>query len=208
MDQKALFQITYGLYLLTAQENGKDNGCIINTVVQVAEKPVRIAVSVLKNNLTHDMVKRTGKFNVCAISTDANFDLFRHFGMQSGKNMDKFANFDSALRSENGLLRLAKFSNMYLSADVVQTMDLGTHSLFIAEVTEGEVLSQGIPCSYSYYQAMITPQPVKSSKKKWVCDVCGWVYDEEETGIKWEDLPEDFVCPLCKHGKSDFSPMG
>lgn len=211
MDPKALFQITYGLYLLTAQEGGRDNGCIINTVMQVAEKPVRVAISVLKNNLTHDMVKNTGKFNVSAISTEADFELFRRFGMQSGRNVDKFSGFEAVRRSKNGLLRLTKYANMYLSAEVVEVMDLGTHSLFIAEVKEAEVLSDGISCSYSYYQAMIKPKPQpvsKTGKKKWVCDVCGWVYDEEETGIPWEDLPEDFVCPLCKHGKADFSPVG
>lgn len=211
MDPKALFQITYGLYLLTAQEGGRDNGCIINTVMQVAEKPVRVAISVLKNNLTHDMVKNTGKFNVSAISTEADFELFRRFGMQSGRNVDKFSGFDAVRRSKNGLLRLTKCANMYLSAEVVEVVDLGTHSLFIAEVTEAEVLSDGISCSYSYYQAMIKPKPQpvgKTEKKKWVCEVCGWVYDEEETGIPWEDLPEDFVCPLCKHGKADFSPVG
>ncbi len=211
MDPKALFQITYGLYLLTAQENGKDNGCIINTVTQVAERPVRVAVSVLKKNLTHDMIQSTGKFNVSAISTEADFQLFRRFGMQSGRSEDKFGGFTAVGRSENGLLHLTKYANMYLSAEVVQTIDLGSHSLFIAEVTEAELLSDAIPCSYSYYQAMIKPKPQPSKtpeKKKWVCDVCGWVYDEEETGIKWEDLPDDFVCPLCKHGKADFSPVG
>lgn len=208
MDLKALYKITYGLYLLTAREGSKDNGCIINTVMQVAENPVRLAVSVLKKNLTHDMIQSTGKLALSALTTEADFALFRRFGMQSGRMTDKFADFPYVTDCGNGLLRLTAFCNMYLRAKVVQTVDLGTHSLFIAEVEEAQNLSQAESCTYSYYQAHIKPRPaVKPEGKKWVCDVCGWIYDEAATGIPWEELPEDFLCPLCKHGKGDFSPI-
>ncbi len=211
MDPKALFKISYGLYLLTAREGEKDNGCIINTAVQVAENPIRAAISVQKGNLTCQIIKNTGKFNISALSTQANFELFRHFGMQSGRNVDKFADFSAVERSKNGLLRLNQFSNMYLSARVVESLDLGTHCLFIAQVEAAETLNEAPSCTYTYYQSHIKPKPqapkAQEAKKKWVCDVCGWVYEEEKTGIAWEELPDDFVCPLCKHGKADFSPL-
>ena len=206
MDPKALYKITYGLYLLTAQEACKDNGCIINTVMQVADR--RIAISVLKRNLTHDMLQSTGKFNLSALSKETDFEFYRRFGMQSGRAVDKFAGFPHLVRAENGLLRLTEYSNMYLCAKVLQTVDLGSHSLFLAEVEDAQILSQAESCTYDYYQTHIKPHPVKKSTgKKWVCDVCGWVYDEATTGVPWEDLPDDFVCPLCKHGKEDFSPI-
>lgn len=209
MDPKALHQITYGLYLLTAQENGQNNGCIVNTVMQVTEQPTRIALCVLKNNLTHDMILRTGKLAVSALTTAADFELFRRFGMQSGRTADKFSDFPWVLPCKDGLLRLSRYANAYFSGEVIQRVDLDSHSLFLAQVNEAESLSQEPPCTYAYYQSHIKPAPAqsKSGGRKWVCDVCGWVYDEEKTGIQWEDLPEDFVCPLCKHGKADFSPL-
>ena len=136
MDPKALYNITYGLYLLSARENGKDNGCIINTAVQIAENPVRIGVSVSKRNLTHDMVLRTGHFNVSTLCTDTPFDVFKRFGMQSGRDADKFSGFDGVQRAENGLLRLTDYTNAYFAAKVVSAVDLGTHTFFIGEVTE------------------------------------------------------------------------
>ena len=150
MNKKALYNLTYGLYLLTAQENGRDNGCVINTAVQVANDPTRISIAVIQKNRTHDMILATGQFNICAITTEAGFDLFRHFGMQSGRDADKFADFDQVARSENGLYYLTQAANMYLSARVVETMDLGTHTLFVAEVTDGEVLSAAPSCTYGY----------------------------------------------------------
>ena len=208
MDPKAMYKITYGLYLLTAQKDGRDNGCIINTVMQVAENPVRVAISVQKKTLTHDMIQSSGGFTVSALSTEANFQLFHRFGMQTGRTTDKFADFPYVTPAENGLLRLTKFSNMYLTAKVLEQVNLGTHSLFIAAVEEARSLSDSDPCTYSYYQAHIKPRPDTTPKgKKWVCDVCGWVYNEADTGIPWEALPDNFVCPLCKHGKGDFSPI-
>jgi len=197
MDPKALFHITYGLYLLTARESEKDNGCIINTVMQVAEDPVRIAISVLKRNKTHDMLRKTGKFNLSAITQEADFALFQRFGMQSGRSVDKFADFAKVKRSGNDLLYLTEASSMFLSATVLQQIDMGAHTLFIAEVVDGQVLSEVQECTYGYYQSDIKPKPHKSEQKRWVCRVCGYIYEGEE-------VPEDYRCPLCNHGKEDF----
>lgn len=198
MNPKALFKIPYGLFLLTARENNKDNGCIINTVMQVSENPTHICISVNKNNLTHDMILHTRMFNVSALSTSTSFDFFKHFGMQSGRTTDKFANYPDAARSENGLLYLTKNTNMYLSAKVTMYLDLGSHTLFVGELINAELLSEEESCTYNYYQSNIKPKPVaNTSKTTWTCSVCGYVYEGEE-------LPEDYICPLCKHGKADF----
>lgn len=200
MNPKALFKITYGLYVLSARQGEKDNGCIINTVMQVAEKPVRLAISVVKENLTCQMIRETGVFNVSAISTEADFALFQRFGFQSGRDVDKFRGFEAVKRSENGLYYVTEQTNAFLSAKVVEMKDLGTHMLFIAEVTDGDVLSDGWACTYAYYQADIKPKPAPAKKKSWVCEICGYVHEGE-------DLPDDFVCPICKHGKDAFRPM-
>ena len=209
MDNKALFNITYGLYLLTTKDENKDNGCIINTVTQVAEYPVRVSVSVSKNNLTCEMIKKSGKFNVSAITSLASFELFKHFGMQSGRAVDKFEGFKGVRRSANGIYYLTETSNMYLSAKVLDSHDLGTHMLFIAEVTDAEVLSPYSTCTYGEYQREIKPAPQKSAPaaepkkdepKKWVCTVCGYVYEGDE-------VPDDYICPLCSHGKDVFEEM-
>lgn len=200
MNPKALFKITYGLYVLSARQGEKDNGCIINTVMQVAEKPVRLAISVVKENLTCQMIRETGVFNVSAISTEADFALFQRFGFQSGRDADKFRGFEAVKRSENGLYYVTEQTNAFLSAKVVEMKDLGTHMLFIAEVTDGDVLSDGWACTYAYYQADIKPKPAPVKKKSWVCEICGYVHEGE-------DLPDDFVCPICKHGKDAFRPM-
>lgn len=200
MNPKALFNITYGLYVLTARDGDKDNGCIVNSVMQVAEKPVRLALSVSKQNLTCDMIRKTGLFNVSALTTEAEFDLFRRFGFQSGRDADKFQGLTGVKRSENGLTYLTECTNAFLSAKVVETQDLGTHYLFIAEVTDGEVLGDGWACSYAYYQADIKPKPAPVKKKSWVCEICGYVHEGEE-------VPDDFICPICKHGKEAFKPM-
>ncbi|MBO5953831.1 MAG: flavin reductase [Oscillospiraceae bacterium] len=198
MDPKVMFNITYGLYLLTARQMGKDNGCIINSVMQVAENPVRIAVSVLKGSLTHDMIAATGVFNVSAITTGADFALFQRFGMQSGRTVDKFADFPHAARSENTIYRLRQNANMFLSAVVTQQIDLGTHTLFIAEVVDGEILSNEPGCTYGYYQSDIKPKAKKTSSiKQWECKICGFVYEGDE-------VPDDYECPLCLHGKDAF----
>ena len=201
MDKRALYNITYGLYLLTANENGRDNGCVVNTVIQIANNPTRISVAVLKNNQTCDMIKNTGVFNVSSLTKDTKFEFFRHFGMQSGRDVNKFEGFDNVERSENGLYYLTENTNMYLSAKITDQLDLGSHMLFIGEVTAGEVLSDKEPCTYSYYQSDIKQTTVKAEKKQWVCSVCGYVYEGEE-------LPDDFICPWCNHGKEDFVLSG
>mgnify|MGYP003291246325 CR=1 FL=1 len=200
MDTKALQNITYGLYLLSAEENGKDNACIINTVVQVANNPARISISVAKGSLTHDMIKNTSKFTVSAISQDAKFDLFKHFGLQSGRDADKFSGRDDVARAENGLYYLTSFANAYISAYVTDVIDLGSHSLFIAAVTQTKVLSDVPACTYSYYHTNIKQLPQSTAKKGWRCVICGYIHEEDE-------LPADFICPLCKHGASDFEPI-
>lgn len=201
MDQKAMFKLSYGLFVLTAQEDGFDNGCIINTVMQVTSTPNRISITVNKANKTHDMIKATGLFNASILAENASFDTFRHFGFQSGKNVDKFADYALKERAENGLYYVTAGTNAYLSGKVVQEIDLGTHTQFVADVTAGEILS-GVPSvTYAYYQSNIKPKPEapkeKAGKTVWVCKICGYVYEGEE-------LPADFVCPLCKHGAADF----
>ena len=200
MNTKAMYHLTYGLYLLTAQEDGRDTGCIINTAIQVANDPARLSIAVIKGGCTHDMVLRTGLFNVSSLTVDAPFALFRHFGMQSGRNVDKFDGFDGVARSENGLTYLAENANAFLSCRVVDSFDLGSHTMFIGELTDGEVLSARPSCTYAYYQSDIKQKPAPLKKKGWVCTVCGYVYEGDE-------VPDDFLCPLCKHGKEDFVPV-
>jgi len=200
MDNKALYKITYGLYLLTAQEQGFDNGCIINTAIQVANNPTRISVCVIKNNKTCDMILNTGVFNISSITEEADFGLFRRFGMQSGRDVDKFADFTDVARSENGLYYLTGPANMYMSAKVTEHFDLGSHVMFVAQVTDAQVLSDAPSCTYGYYQSDIKPKPAAPApvqKRTWTCSVCGYVYEGDE-------VPDDFLCPLCSHGKEDF----
>jgi len=198
MNPKALYNLTYGVYLLSAKENGRDNACIINTAVQVANNPTRISIAAIKGNMTHDMIISTGEFNLSSISTDAPFSLFQHFGMQSGRNVDKFADFKDVARSENGLYYLTKWSNAFLSLKVTESHDLGSHTLFIGELMDGEVLSTNTSCTYGYYQTTIKASaPKPAAKKGWRCKVCGYVYEGET-------LPENYVCPICKHGPEDF----
>lgn len=199
MNEKAFYKLTYGLFLLTTANNNKDYGCIINTAVQVASNPARISISILKGNYTHDMILESGVFNISSISKDADFELFKHFGMQSGREVDKFKDYNDVSRSSNNLLYLTKTSNMYMSAKVIDTLDLGSHTLFIAEIIDGEVLSESPSCTYAYYQSDIKPKPQATTSKKttWTCQICGYVYEGEE-------MPEDYECPLCHHGKEDF----
>ena len=200
MDNNALFKLTYGLFLLTSWEGGRDNGCIINTAMQVASNPTRISIAVQKTNLTHDMILRTGICNISSISKTADFELFQRFGMQSGRDTDKLADFNGVSRSENGLIYLTEHSNMYISAKVTERFDLGSHTLFIAEITDAQVLSEEESCSYAYYQSDIKAKPMaKTEKRSWTCSVCGYVYEGDE-------IPADFECPLCHHGKEDFVP--
>lgn len=195
-----MFKIGYGLYVLTANSNGKDNGCIINTAIQVTSQPNRISICLNKLNYTHDMIVKDGKFNISVIDETASFDLFKHFGFASGKDKDKFADFDSYKKSENGLLYICENTNAFISGKVFETVDLGTHTMFLADVTDGEVLSDNKTCTYDYYQSNIKPKPEKKKVKGYRCRICGYVYEGEE-------LPEDFVCPICKHGASDFEKI-
>ena len=202
MNTKALYNLTYGVYLLSAKENGKDNACVINTAVQVANNPTRISIAAIKGNLTHDMILATGKCNLSALSVDAPFSLFEHFGMKSGRNVDKFATFSDVARSENGLLYLTKYSTAFLSLNVVESYDLGSHTLFIGELVDAETLENAENCTYGYYQTVIKASATKpTAKTGWRCTVCNHVYEGE-------NLPDDYICPICKHGKEDFEKIG
>jgi len=198
MNQQALYRITYGLYLLSARENGRDNACIINTAVQVAEHPVRISVSVIKGSLTHDMIQSGGSFCLSALTEKTSFSTFQRFGMQSGRSTDKFEGLTNLARSESGLYYLTD-SAAYIACRVLSSIDLGTHTLFIGEALEGETLENFPCCTYGYYQAHIKPKPAPAKKQGWVCTVCGYVHEG--------DMPDDFICPLCRHGKEDFVPL-
>ncbi len=202
MDQKVMYALSYGLFVLSARRGEKDNGCITNTAIQVTSEPNRIAIAVNKANFTHDMVLETGKFTVSVLSQEAKFELFQRFGFQSGRNVDKLADFQEHIaRDGNGVIYVTQGTNAWISCQVVSTMDLGTHTLFVADVLDGGVLSNAPSATYAYYQANIKPKPAapagESSKKRWVCTICGYVYEGEE-------LPADFICPLCKHPASDF----
>lgn len=198
MDTKAMNKISYGLFVLTAKEGDRDNGCIVNTVSQVTSEPNRITVAVNKNNYTHDMILRTGTFNVSIISERSRFDTFKHWGFQSGKNVDKTVGitFD---RANNGLIYIAEGCNAYISAEVESATDLGTHTLFLARVTDAHVLSESASATYAYYHANIKPakSTVNTKKTGYICTICGYIYEGEV-------LPPDFICPLCKHPASDF----
>ena len=202
IDSAAMFKLQYGLFVLTARDGDRDNGCIINTVMQVTSAPQRITIAVNRANHTHDLIRKTGVFNVSILSVDAPFKLFQHFGFQSGRDVDKFADFKHAERSENGLLRLNKYACAFLSARVVAEQAYETHTVFTAELTEATVLSGAEPVTYNYYHANIKPKrkPAPEKKKGFVCKICGYVYEGDT-------LPPDFVCPLCKHGAEDFEPL-
>ena len=200
MDNKAMFNLSYGLFILTAKDGAKDNGCIVNTVGQVTSQPNRISLTVNKANYTHDMILKTKEFNVSVLAENSKFETYKHWGFQSGRNTDKLESI-SFKRSANGLVYIAEETNAFLSAKVVSTMDLGTHTLFIADVTDGEVLSQVPSATYSFYQNNIKPKPASTEKKKgFICTVCGYIYEGET-------LPDDFICPVCKHPASDFRPL-
>ena len=198
-DLTALFNIGYGLYVVTARDGDKDNGCIVNTVSQVTNTPNRIAVCINKKNYTHDMVAKTGVMNVNCLSTEAPFSVFEHFGFQSGRDVDKIIG-EGILRSDNGVAFLGHYINSFMSLKVEQTVDLDTHSMFICTVTEARVLTDVETMTYTYYQNNVKPKPETEGKKGWVCKVCGYIYEGE-------DLPDDFICPLCKHGVADFEPI-
>ena len=199
MDDNAMQKLSYGLLVVTAHEGGKDNGCITNTVSQVTIKPNRITLAVDKSNYTHDMIVRTGKFNVSILSEDASFDTFKHWGFQSGRTIDKAAGIEFS-RADNGVIYITSGVNAVLCAKVDNTIDLGTHSLFIASVEEAFCLNETPSATYTYYHEHIKPAPEKPKKKGWICVICGYIYEGEI-------LPEDYICPLCKHPASDFKPL-
>jgi len=200
IDPSALFKIGYGLYVITSNDGKKDNGFIGNTVAQVSNDPSRIIVGVNKANYSCEIIAKSGEMNVCTLNEQAPFQIFQHFGFQSGRDVDKFADFEHYDKSGNGLPYLNKYANGYMSLKVFDTVDTGSHLMFFCDITESAVLNDVDTMTYTYYQKNVKPRP-QEEVKGWVCDVCGYVYEGE-------DLPEDFICPLCKHGASDFSKLG
>ena len=198
-DLSALFNIGYGLYVVTSKDGDKDNGLIVNTISQVTNSPNRVAVCINKDNYSHHIIKQTGVMNVNCLSEDAPFSVFETFGFKSGRTVDKFENVPT-LRSDNGLVFLARHINSFMSLSVEQYVDLGTHGMFICTVTEARVISDVPTMTYNYYQKNVKPKPETEGKKGFVCKICGYVYEGDE-------LPDDFVCPLCKHGAADFEPI-
>ena len=200
IENNTMFKISYGLFVLTAKMGEKNNGCIINTVQQLSQGPLKISVAVNKDNYTHDMIKATGEFNVSVLTENTPFSVFERFGFQSGRDADKFLGFGETMASENGILYLTKYSNSFISGKVVEEVDCTSHTLFIAEVTEAKVLSDERSVTYQYYHENIKPKPEKVKKSGYVCKICGYVYEGDP-------LPQDFVCPLCKHGAADFEKL-
>ena len=198
-DMTALFRIGYGLYVVTSNDGRKDNGLIVNTVTQLTDNPYRVAVNINKANYSHHVIRQTGVLNVNCLSIDAPFSVFQQFGFQSGRTVDKFAG-QKINRSGNGLVFLDKYINAFMSLKVEQYVDLGTHGMFICSVTEARVMSDQDTMTYTYYQQNVKPKPETEGKKGFVCKVCGYVYEGDE-------LPEDIICPLCKHGAVDFEPI-
>lgn len=199
-DLTALFKIGYGLYVVTSNDGKKDNGLIVNTVTQVTDTPNRVAVTINKQNYSHHVIKQTGIMNVNCLSTAAPFSVFETFGFQSGRTVDKFADI-TPLRSDNGLVFLPRYINAFMSLKVEQYVDFGTHGMFICSITEARVISNAETMTYTYYQSNVKPKPQTEGKKGFVCKICGYIYEGDV-------LPDDFICPLCKHGAADFEPIG
>ena len=202
MDLTALFKIGYGLYVVSSNDGKKDNGLIVNTVMQVTDSPVRVAVAINKKNYSHDVIKNSGKMNVNCLSTEAPFKVFEVFGFRSGRDTNKFEGCNPS-RSENGLVYLPHYINAYFSLAVESYVDLGSHGMFICSVTEAETKSSSESMTYSYYHANVKPKPKKAEasgdKKRYVCTVCGFIHEGE--------LPEEYECPLCKHGREVFEEI-
>ena len=197
---EAMFKLSYGLFILSAHENSKDNACIINTATQITDNPKRLTITVNKNNYTCKMIENTKKFTLSVLSEDANFDIIKRFGFASGRDTDKFTGYNDHYRTENGTFFVCEYTNAYISCSVIDMIDCGTHILFLADVTEAETLSDVPSATYQYYFDHIKPKPETPKKKGYVCKICGYVYEGEE-------LPPDFICPLCKHGADDFEPI-
>ena len=205
MNKKAMHKLSYGLYIVTTKDGEKANGCIVNTAIQAASTPNQLCICINKANYTHDMVLKTGVFNVSVLSKTALFPLYQRFGFQSGRELDKFADYTAYKNAENGVPYIIEGTNAYLAVKVSQTVDLGSHTMFIGEVTEMEVLSEEPSANYEYYQEEVKPKPEQVGKTAdgqtvWRCTICGYEYVGEE-------LPEDFICPLCKHPASDFEKV-
>ncbi|XVG95990.1 flavin reductase [Eubacteriales bacterium KG127] len=211
-----IFKFSYGLFILTARDGQKDNGCIINTAMQATAEPFKVSMTLNKQNYTHDMIMNSKKFTVSFLSEDADFELFKTFGFSCGKDVDKFADFKDCERGENGVYYITRGTNAMVSVDVEQTLDIGTHTIFVGTVTEEKDLSDSASCTYNYYQNHVKPKPaaVKADDgvEKQVCTICNYIYDPTKgdpehgipAGTKFEDIPEDWVCPICKHGKEVF----
>ncbi len=200
-DMKALFNIGYGLYVVTSNDGVRDNGLIVNTVMQVTSSPERVAVTINKSNYSHGVIKASGKMNVNVLSEDAPFKVFEHFGFQSGRDVDKFAAC-SPERSANGLIVLPHYINAYMSLEVEEYIDLGSHGMFICSISEAAVVSDCESMTYSYYHKNVKPKapaPEAGGEKKYICQICGYVHEG--------DMPNDFECPICKHGKEDFEEL-
>ena len=202
MDNSALFKLGYGLYILSAKDGKKDNGCIINTMIQTTQNPATAVIAVNKQNFTHDMILKTGQFNVSVLTQEAPFELYQHFGFQSGKTVDKISGYENIARSDNGIIYVPEFTNAYFSLEVSDKKDLGTHTLFFANIADAVKLSDVESVTYSYYQANVKPKKdaPKKGKTVWRCKICGFEYEGDE-------LPADFICPICKHGASDFEKI-
>ena len=199
MDLKAMNKIGYGLYVVTCNDGNKDNGLIVNTVSQLTTSPNRVMVAINKTNYSHDVIKNTGIMNVNCLTVKTPFSVFEQFGFKSGKDVNKFEGQD-VTRTDNGLVYINENVNSVISLKVEQYVDLGTHGMFICEVTDAMVLSEDESITYDYYHKNVKPNPNKNKAKGYVCDICGYVYEGEE-------LPEDFICPWCKHPASDFSKI-
>ncbi len=198
-DMSALYRIGYGLYVVTSHDGQRDNGLIVNTVSQVSDSPDRVAVTINKTNYSHHVIKQTGKMNVNCLTVEAPFSVFENFGFRSGRNADKFEGI-AEVRSDNGLRILPQYINATMSLKVEQYVDLGSHGMFVCSVTEARVMSDKETMTYNYYHANVKPQPETEGKKGYVCKICGYVYEGDT-------LPEDIICPLCKHGAADFEPI-
>ena len=201
IEKQAMYKLTYGLFVLTTTDGEKQNGCIVNTVSMITDSPKRIVVFVNKSNYSEELLRKTGIFNVSVLTESAPFEIFKQFGFVSGRETDKFANGNFE-KSENGLYYLPEHTNAVISAKVVDALDYGTHTLFVAEVTEAKTLSDEKSVSYEYYQNHIKSQPqtTASQQAKWVCKICGYTHEGE-------DLPADFICPWCKHPAEDFEKV-
>lgn len=208
MDKKAMYKLSYGLFVLTTKLGEKDNGCITNTAIQVTTEPNQIAFAVNKANLTHDMLLESKVFNISILSEEATFDVFKRFGFQSGRDVDKFADYERETQykvAANGITYILDGTNAYISGNVTSTVDLGTHTLFICSVTDMDVISEAASATYDYYQKNIKPKPeavgtTPKGETIWRCTICGYEYVGEE-------LPDDFICPWCKHPASDFEKV-